>query len=247
MPFDPNTFASAMPRRDDMQSALELLAPEAAQRFSAGVYRDLFGLTPTKVAVVSPETCARAYVQHADVLEAIAAEVKHIHGWLLPRKAKTDFAIRLADATGKSAAENMWLIAPQYEKLLCERVGANAFPAEPEAFTDGEDISYLGAVCDMAQGYHVESYLISTSSRDEFGRRVLDEVLSLEGIAVGAEVDTYLAAIAEWTGVENDYLLGIELARNSVLEDDIQAYAEAGLTREYAAIMYTAAPFDYLD
>lgn len=232
-----------LPRWEVVYEELKRLDTARAQQFKNGRYKEVFDYSPVgtghPAGCISPTSLAMAYVENGDNVE-VAAEAAHARkGWLRPRSARLDFTTVLERMTDESAARVLTGIEPVFEAYLVRTFWAPVFPKYPlMAETDG-DIQYIDAFRHVHPDLSYARFVIGSPSLESFGRAAAEEALGRDGIAVGGEVDDYLAAVAEWTGAENDYLTTVELARYSVLEDDVREYAASGLSREYAALVYT--------
>lgn len=260
---------TSLPRWGVVAEELEKLDPDAAKRFRGGPYKETFNFgansgpdssakkfRATAVSGVqsvhvsgkpSPASLATAYIENCEALENAAAAIIHDAGWIRPLGLRKDFAAKLVEITGQSAAKNIMGIAPEFENYLASQVGASAIPYNPRLASNLAELSMVQSMTSLYKYPELLSIVLGATDLDDYGRKVTEKVLEIEGIAVGAEVDDYLAAIAEWLGVEKDYVTAVELASYNVLEDDIREYAAAGLTREYAAVFYTADPFEFGD
>ncbi len=255
---------TSLPRWGVVAEELEKLDPDAAKRFHNGSYKETFDSGPDsgagkfRAAVSgvqsvyvsgkpSPASLAAAYIKNFEALENAAAAIIHDAGWIRLLGLRKDFAAKLVEITGQSAAKNIMGIAPEFENYLASQVGASAIPYNPRLVSNLAELSMVQSMTNLYKHPELLSMVLNATDLDDYGRKVTEKVLEIEGIALGAEVDDYLEAIAEWTGAKDDYVTAVELASHNVLEDDIRDYAAAGLTREYAAVLYTADPFSFAD
>lgn len=232
-----------LPRWEVVYEEIERLDTGRAHQFKNGRYKEVFDYSPVgtghPAGRIAPRSLAMAYVKNADDIEVSAVAAYERKGWLRPRTARLDFTATLTRMAGESAVHLLTGITPAFESYLASTFGAPAVPEHPlMAETDG-DIRYIDAFRHVHPDLPYARFVIGSPSLESFGRAAAEEALGRDGIAVGGEVDDYLAAVAEWTGTENDYLTTVELARYSVLEDDVREYAASGLSREYAALVYT--------
>lgn len=256
---------TSLPRWNVVAEELDKLDPDAAKRFRSGSYKEAFDFGPAGSAgkfhtpalngvqsvhssgKPSPTALAAAYIENYEALEVAASAIIHDAGWIRYLGLRKDFAAKLVELTGQSAAKNIMGIVPEFEDYLASQVGASAIPCNPRLVSTPAELSVVRSMGNFHKYPEVISMVLNATTLDEYGRKATEKILEIEGIAVGAEVDDYLAAIAEWLGVEKDYVTAVELASYNVLEDDIREYAAAGLTREYAAVLYTADPFEFED
>lgn len=233
-----------LPRWEAVFDELKKLDMARAQQFKNGRYKEVFDFSPVgtghPTGCISPANLATAYVENVETIEVAAEAVYAREGWLRPRSARLDFTATLVRMTGESAAHLITGITPAFESYLACTFGTPAVPEHPLMAKTDEDFQYIDAFRQVHPGLPFAKFIITSPNLESFGRAAVEDALGRDGIAIGSEVDDYLAAVAEWTGAENDYLTAVELARYCVLEDDIREYAENGISREYAALVYTA-------
>lgn len=239
-----NEILLKLPRWEAVHEELKRLDAACAQQFKNGRYKEVFDYSPVgtghPTGCISPTSLAMAYVENGDSIE-VAAEAAHAReGWLRPRSARLGFTTILGRMTGESVARVLTGIEPAFEAYLADTFGTPAVPEHPRMAKTDEDICYIDSFAQTNPDLPYASLIISATSLNAFGRATVEEALSRDGIAIDDEVDAYLVAVAEWTGIENDYLTTVELARYCVLEDDVREYVNAGISREYAALVYTA-------
>lgn len=233
-----------LPRWEVVYEELNRLDTGRAQQFKNGRYKEVFDFSPVgtghPTGCISATSLATAYVGNAENIEVSAEAAYMREGWLRPRSARLGFTATLARMTGESAAHLLTGITPAFESYLAYTFGAPAVPEHPLMAKTDEDVQHIDAFRQVHPALPYARFIIGSPSLESFGRAAVEDALGRDGVAIGDEVDDYLAAVAEWTGVENDYLTAVELARYCVLEDDIREYAENGISREYAALVYTA-------
>lgn len=223
-----------------MKTELAKTDPAAAFQFAHGSYAHVFDFGPPSTMFrLGADVLAAAYLENAAVLEECAADVLAAEGWLRPRRLRKGFADEVASRSGQSAAGAITGISPVFETYIVEQVSSFAFPQHPTLATTADEVAHLAAISAAYPDDAVTSAVLKARSIEEYGLSVATHALSVEGIAVGDEVHDYFDAIAAWTGVENDYMKAIELASRNVLEDDIREYAAAGISPEYAALLYS--------
>lgn len=231
-----------LPRWEPVYAELSKLSPDHGQQFKSGTFREILDYTAQgakKTASIDAACVAASYVRDTEAFEAGASAVRKTYGWLRPLQLRIAAVQYICEITGQSAARSITGIMPEYEQLLVERIGGDAMPSFPLLVQTAEDCGHVEAFLTADPELYHFSHLTSAPSLEAFGRAEAKEALGRVGLTTDSEVDSYLAAIAEWTGVRDNYLAAVELARYCVHEDDIRAYAKNGLSREYASILYT--------
>lgn len=239
MPRD--TVARYIPSHARMRMALEHLG--AADGFTDGEYQRAFFRANRYSKNGSEHAWAKAYVRNRSVLEYAAQEAYSIGG-LDAEKARRLTVALAAKHSEMSAAHVAIGIAPAFEDFL-ERNVPGQVPRRPLLATTERQVGYMQATLDavgsrfpslfaLNRASSIEGYMLTALTFAMFPGYDQNDHGKLEPSAV-----RYRSAVYQWLGKTHESALtAVRLAMAGATPGDIEAYADAGLTVEYAQALF---------
>lgn len=239
MPLD--TVARYIPSHMRMREALEALG--RADEFTDGEYQRVFFRANGYSQVGSEHAWARAYIRNRRVLEYAAQEAYSVGGLTSEKASRLTIALAAKHA-GMSAACVTIGVAPSFEDFL-ERNAPGQVPRRPFLATTARQVSYMQATLDVAgprfpslfalnRAKSIEGYMLTALTFAMFPGYDQNDHDKFEYSA-----NRYRATVYQWLGKSYESALtAVRFAKLGATPGDIQGYAQAGLSVEYATALF---------
>lgn len=235
-----DTVARYIPSHVRMREALEKLG--RADEFTDGEYQRAFFRANGYSQVGSEHAWARAYIRNRRVLEYAAQESYSVGGLSSEKASRLTIALA-AKHSGLSAACVAIGVTPSFEDFL-ERNAPGQVPKRPLLATTARQVAYMQATLDVVgsrfpslfalnRAQSVEGYMLTALTFAMFPGYAQEDHDKLEHSAV-----RYRASAYQWLGKSYESALtAVRFAKLGATPGDIQGYAQAGLSVEYATAL----------